>query len=185
MSEKQAGEEKGVHLYDDIEEHDNPLPLWWLVTFFGTVVFSVFYFYQHEIFHMAPRPLDELAAELAEAEKKGQGEIKPADIEALATDAKSAADGAAVYQSTCMPCHGDKGEGKIGPNLTDKFWKHGGKPMNVYTSISKGVPDKGMPAWGASLGPTKVKQVTAFVLSIKNKNVEGGKAPEGEEEKGN
>ena len=38
-----------------------------------------------------------------------------------------------------------------------------------------------MPPWGKTLGATKVRALTAFVLSIKGKNLPG-KAPQGEPE---
>ena len=52
MSEgKRTDEIQGeiLHVYDDIEEADNALPTWWLLTFFGAVAFGlVYWFYYHE-----------------------------------------------------------------------------------------------------------------------------------------
>ena len=52
MSEaKRTDEIQGeiLHVYDDIEEADNNLPLWWLLTFYGAIAFGVVYwFYFHE-----------------------------------------------------------------------------------------------------------------------------------------
>jgi cytochrome c oxidase cbb3-type subunit 3 len=177
-----------VHVYDDIEEHDNPLPLWWLTTFFGTIVFALGYFYYFQVFHSAQTPLDELDAEVAAdharkvAQGKASGDIAPETLVAMSHDQRAVDEGAATFASTCAACHGAAGEGKIGPNLTDSNWLHGGKPEAIYKTISEGVASKGMPAWGPTLGARKSQQVTAFVLSIKGKNVAGGKAPQGEEE---
>jgi cytochrome c oxidase cbb3-type subunit 3 len=33
------------HEYDGIKEYDNPMPRWWLLTFAGTVIFSVIYLF--------------------------------------------------------------------------------------------------------------------------------------------
>jgi len=49
--------------------------------------------------------------------------------------------------------------------LTDTAWIHGGKPSEVYDLIAKGVLAKGMPGWGPVLGPKKVGEVTAYIMS--------------------
>lgn len=174
------------HVYDDIVEHDNPLPLWWLVTFYGAILFGGFYFFHYHVFKTGPSPADELAIEQAEdlKLKMAQGKATPLGPEALlalAHDEKSVQEGATTYTQLCAACHGDKAEGKIGPNLTDKFWLHGSKPDAIYKTISTGVPEKGMPAWEGTLGPRKTQLVAAYVLSIRNKNLPG-KEPQGQEE---
>lgn len=174
------------HVYDDIVEEDNPLPLWWLFTLYGMIVFSVIYYFHFHVFKTAQTPEEELAAENAavakvlEAQGKGAA-VGPEALEAMAKDDKAVQEGAASFQQVCAACHGDKGEGKIGPNLTDRSWLHGGKAEDIFKTISKGIPEKGMPAWGASLGPRKTQLVTAYVLSIKGKNVPGKEA-QGQEE---
>ena len=183
------GHDPNVHVYDDIVEMDNPLPRWWLLTFFGTIVFSAVYFYHFEVFKTGPSPDQELAAEqLAEAKARlASGKVDAASPEALlamAHDDTAIREGAATFQQLCASCHGDLAEGKIGPNLTDAYWLHGSKPEAIYSTISKGFPDKGMPAWESSLGPRKTQVVAAFVLSLKGKNVPG-KAPQGEPDQGN
>jgi cytochrome c oxidase cbb3-type subunit 3 len=174
------------HVYDDIVEHDNPLPLWWLITLYGAILFSAGYYFHFHVFKTAMMPADELAAENTEAAKallaQGKGaELGPDALLAMAQDEKTVKEGQTTFQQMCASCHGDQGEGKIGPNLTDKHWIHGGKPESVYKTVSKGAPEKGMPAWESSLGPRKTQVVTAYVLSLKGKNV-AGKAPQGQEE---
>jgi cytochrome c oxidase cbb3-type subunit 3 len=183
-----APEHGQVHVYDDIEEHDNPLPLWWLVTFGGTVIFALGYFYYFQVFRSAMTPLDELDAEIAAdharkvASGKADDKVPPEVLVAMSHDSRAVEEGAATFASTCAACHGAAGEGKIGPNLTDTSWLHGGKPENIYKTIAEGVAPKGMPAWAPTLGARKTQQVTAYVLSIKGKNVAGGKPPQGEVE---
>ena len=67
----------------------------------------------------------------------------------------------------------------MGPNLTDEYWIHGARPTDIYNTVTNGVLDKGMAAWGRQLGPNRVQSLVAFVLTIKNTNVPG-KAPQGE-----
>ena len=84
-----------------------------------------------------------------------------------------------IFKTFCVVCHMDQGQGNVGPNLTDDYWLHGGRPMDIYKTITDGVPDKGMVAWGGQLGPARVQDVTAFVLSIKGTHV-AGKEPQGD-----
>ena len=79
----------------------------------------------------------------------------------------------------CMPCHGAQGQGIVGPNLTDKFWIHGGKPVDMLTTIRKGVLDKGMPVWADRLTPEQQYAAVAFIVSIQGSNPPGAKAPQG------
>ena len=95
------------------------------------------------------------------------------------TFSSQSSSGKKTFVSTCAPCHGLEGQGIIGPNLTDGAWLHGGKPIDVYTSVTNGYPEKGMRPWGPMLGTARIRAVTAFVLSIKGKNVAGGRPPQG------
>ncbi len=55
--------------------------------------------------------------------------------------------------------------GGIGPSLVDAVWVHGGQPTQMLKVVNEGVLTKGMPAWGPILGPKKVSEVLAFILS--------------------
>lgn len=176
------------HDYDGIRELDNPLPRWWLFTLYGAVLFSVgywFYFhtlragllpmaaYQDEV-RRAQEEQDRMEAAL-EAQGKG---ITDEQLTAMSRDPAVVERGAAVFKQNCVACHGDRGQGVVGPNLTDAYWLHGGKARDIYTNVSTGVIEKGMPAWKPALGPTRVKEAVAYVLSIRDTNVPG-KAPQG------
>ncbi len=169
---------KIVHVYDGIEEADNALPDWWLWSLFAAVAFSVGYWFYYEEFKAAPGLMQAYHMRSAEeAEKRG---VDPTNEELLALVGTSNAKiGQDAFINTCAACHEKEGHGKIGPNLTDDAWLHGSTPVEIFRTIRDGVPAKGMPAWGASLGRLGVVQVTAFVLSLRNTNVPGGKAPEG------
>jgi cytochrome c oxidase cbb3-type subunit 3 len=100
-------------------------------------------------------------------------------IVTLAQDPAAIAEGKRIFVDNCAQCHKADASGDIGPNLTDEFWLHGGSAGNIYTVVYEGVLDKGMLAWGSTLGPGGVKQVSAYVLTLRNTNV-AGKAPQGE-----
>lgn len=175
------------HVHDDIEEYDNPLPRWWVNFFYFTIVFSFVYMaYYH--FMGGPSTVDEMQADLkAQSEAVaasggggGAGEDVGATLVALIQDQSAVGAGQEIYKANCSPCHGQAGEGVVGPNLTDKFWLHGGKPEEIYKSIADGIVEKGMIAWMPILGGEKVKQVTAYVSTLKGTNPANAKAPEGE-----
>lgn len=167
-----------LHVYDGIEEADNELPKWWVAVFLGTVLFGAVYYLVYEKFHVQPSPTEELAAVMAERSKSG-GELSDAELLVLAKDQKVVGAGKLAYTTNCVACHGTKLEGSIGPNLTDSHWLHGGAPTSILATIRDGVPAKGMPTWGAILGPQGVRDLTAYVLTLRNAQVPG-KVPQGE-----
>lgn len=108
---------------------------------------------------------------------------KEEDILTLSKDSAKMAEAQKKFQTTCASCHGPQGAGMVGPNLTDNFWLKGGKPLDVFKSITDGAPAKGMPPMGPQLGgPDGVKTLAAYVMTLKGKNLPG-KPPQGNEEK--
>jgi len=179
-------EEKVVHIYDeDIEEHDNRLPLWWQYTLYGAIAFAVFYWLgEHQLgAWLSQRDSfdQEMIAVRLEEAKKGAG-MTPDVLLAMSRSPKSVDAGKQVFATTCAPCHRADGGGNIGPNLTDEYWLHGSKPENIWSCVHDGIPAKGMPSWAPQLGEEKVASVVSYVLTIRNTNVQGGKAPQGEKE---
>lgn len=188
MASQDTQKDKVIHEYDGIEECDNALPRWWLWIFFATLAFGPVYWLSAESFKTTPSPraayqaeMDKIAGEEA-AKMKALGAVTDQSLAALVRDPKTIDEGKLAYTTTCSPCHAATGGGGIGPNLTDEFWLHGGAPMKVYGTIKDGVTAKGMPAWGGTLGEERVRVVAAYVLSLKNTNVAGGKAPQGDPE---
>ncbi len=167
-----------IHEYDGIEEADNLLPRWWLMTFYGAIAFAFaywIYFHTLEI-GLAPNAQYAKEKELQLAARV----VTEAELIELAQDPKVIQLGQKVFRTNCVSCHSDRGQGKNGPNLTDAYWLHGGSPTDIHKTIAYGVPLKGMIAWIPRLGPKSVGAVTAYVLSIRNTNV-AGKAPEGKQ----
>jgi cytochrome c oxidase cbb3-type subunit 3 len=88
--------------------------------------------------------------------------------------------GKALFQKDCSGCHGDKGQGFAGPNLTDKFWIHGGAIKNITTSINEGVPGKGMISWKGVLSASEIGVITKYMRSLQGTNPPKAKPPEGD-----
>ena len=101
----------------------------------------------------------------------------------VTTVAKDLTSGSTIYTTNCVACHGDKGQGGVGPNLTDKFWIHGGGIKDLFKTITHGIPEKGMIAWEKSLNPIQIQQVASYVLTLQGTNPPGAKEPQGEEVK--
>lgn len=185
-------DEKSVlldHDYDGIKELNHPLPRWWVVVFIGTIVWSIPYYAYY--MHMGgPNQAEELAMEMKvikekqekfEATKVGFSEE---EYRKVAADPKNAKRSKKLYKRKCKACHGAKGEGGIGPNLTDKYWINGtGSLADVYKVLDEGVIDKGMAAWGQTLGKEKVLSVLSYVMKFQGTSPENAKAPQGKEYK--
>ena len=172
------------HGFDGIQEYDNRLPNWWLWTFYGACLFAVFYWMHYQVIGSGALPRREYRAEMEAAEaqlaaRMAGMELTDASLAALAAEPTFVEKGRQVFLTNCTQCHKADGGGNIGPNLTDEYWLHGSTPLAIYTTVSKGVVDKGMLAWEPVLGATRCQQVVAYVLSIRNTNVAGGKEPQG------
>lgn len=167
-----------IHVYDGIEEADNELPTWWLMTFYGAIAFSMVYWVVYHELHAAELPSEAYASALAERAGDGE-EVSEGFLLALLGDPAAVSSGQELFVENCAVCHMAGGQGNIGPNLTDPNWIHGGAPTDIYSSIYHGQLQNGMPAWGPTLGGQSVQRIAAYVLSIRDTNV-AGKEPEGE-----
>lgn len=147
---------------DGIEEFDNPLPDWWLGLLWLTIVWAVGYGV-HYHFIAERSAVKELAAEMSAAQVRWPAQA--VDASQFAITPEAVAVGRDLFAVNCVVCHGPALEGVIGPSLIDEEFIHGNGRESVLMTISDGVLDKGMPNWGALLGPEKVNQLAAFVIS--------------------
>lgn len=177
------------HNYDGIKELDNHLPPWWTWLFIGTIVWAAVYIFVYHFSDTLPLQEEEYQHELAVAAEQSrrlkasqpQAEVDEAGL-VYTNDAAIIEKGKAVYMSnSCGSCHRNDGGGNaIGPNLTDEFWLHGGDVKHIFQTIKNGVVEKGMPAWGKTMSPLNVKELTFFVMSLQGTNPVDAKAPQGE-----
>lgn len=188
---KPISEEKDImldHEFDGIAELDNPTPAWFMWLFYATIFFAGAYLLNYHVFNWGKLQDEEYVAEVREADAaKAAYLAKAANLidENTVKESKDAAvisAGETIFKSNCVACHGDKGQGVVGPNLTDEFWLHGGKVNSVFKTIKYGVPEKGMISWEKTLTPKQISEVTNFILSLKGTNPAGAKAPQGEKE---
>lgn len=182
---KSPDEDRVVHAYDGIEEYDNHLPNWWLVTLYGAMVFALVYWFHYQVLHTGPSLAQSyetsVAADRRAAADRARraGAMTDESLVALSRDPATVQAGRGVFAQSCVACHAANGGGGIGPNLTDSAWLHGNRPTQMLTTVNEGVLTRGMPAWGPQLGLDRVQAVTAYVMTLRDTNVPGGKAPQG------
>lgn len=173
------------HNYDGIRELDNKVPSWWNWAFMAGVFFSIIYLYRMFISETLPNQFQELAQanEVAATEKlawlkKGANNVDENNVKMLG--AAEMADGAVLYAKNCVACHGDKGQGGVGPNLTDDYWIHKGGIKDIFYTIKYGWAEKGMKSWKEDFSPVQIAQISSFVKSLHGTNPPGAKDKQGE-----
>lgn len=96
------------------------------------------------------------------------------------TDASSLSAGKQIYITNCASCHGQLGEGMIGPNMTDDYYIHGGGINDIIAIIINGVPAKGMISWKGILNNEQIHQIGSYLMTLRGTNPPNQKAPQGE-----
>ncbi|MHB1110291.1 MAG: cytochrome-c oxidase, cbb3-type subunit III [Devosia sp.] len=205
MSDKQIDEVSGVettgHEWDGIKELNNPLPRWWLWTFYGTIVFAIGYTIAYPAWPLISSATSGLlgyssradldaslaSAKAAQGDLVAQVEARPvAEIlgdETLARFAR--AGGKSAFKVYCSQCHGSGAQGAAGyPNLNDDEWIWGGTADQIYATIAHGVRSNTdadthfnlMPNFGTEglLTPEQIDLTAKQVASLSG--IEGGEA---------
>mgnify|MGYP000608867007 CR=1 FL=1 len=174
------------HNYDGIQELDYPLPRWWLVTFWGAILFSIPYFI-YFVFMNGPSLNDSYNMDVKEIKKlqhnyfKELAIFKPEVYASISQTPEMVDFGEKLFVQNCTPCHGPNAEGYIGPNLTDGYWMYSeGTPETVYPFVLMGAPAAGMPAWADKLSEDEVYAVISYVMTIQGREQVNPKIPQGE-----
>ncbi|VAW54904.1 Cytochrome c oxidase (cbb3-type) subunit CcoP [hydrothermal vent metagenome] len=189
-----ANTEEGVstgHVWDeDLEELNNPMPRWWLVMFYITIVFAVVYLILYPGMGsykgiLGWTEVDEYEVEVARAEEEfgplfAQFEKTP--VAELANNEAATNAGKRLFVTYCAVCHGSDARGAPGfPNLRDNDWLYGGSPEQIETSIMYGRSGV-MPAWEEPLGGAEgVDEVANYVMSLAGRKVDAELAIAGKE----
>ena len=195
MTEKQIDEVSGVattgHEWDGIRELDNPMPRWWLWTFYACILFAIGYTIAYPAWPMLTRSTAGLTQwssrgdfwqenNRVAAERQGLiDQIKAKDIKEIAADENlrqfAIAGGAAAFRINCVQCHGSGAQGAPGyPNLNDDDWLWGGSLDQILTTIRHGIRSKDdadtriseMTAFTDVIEPQQINEAAAYVVSI-------------------
>lgn len=177
-------EAKTGHVYDGIEEYDNPLPAWWFNLFVLTIIFAVGYLAFYPGLGNFKGILSWTSTGQWEAQVKAADEkfgpmyakLAQQPIPELAKDKAAMKIGQRLFANNCATCHGSDAGGALGyPNLRDKEWLYGGSAETILTSITAG-RSAVMPAWANSLGSTGLENVTDYVLNLAKGNADATSA---------
>ena len=178
----------GGHEYDGIRELDNKMPRWWLYLFYITIIFAVVYMLGYHVTKWWPLQEDEYKNEMAvQAEIKKANPEPVIDLDAMVpmTAAADLTAGQETYKKICSVCHGQNGEGLVGPNFTDEYWIHGDSAnntisiKNLYQVVITGVIEKGMIPYKDQLSPVQIQQVLSYILTLQGTNPANQKPAQG------
>jgi cytochrome c oxidase cbb3-type subunit 3 len=150
-----SGRSTTGHEWDGIKELNTPLPRWWVLTFYATIIWAIGYWvfypawplvsgYTRGVLNHSNRAA--VAEDLARLEAlrgekmKVLGTASLADIERdPALLALARARGRTVFGDNCAPCHGSGAAGAKGyPNLNDDDWLWGGTLDQITQTIQFG-----------------------------------------------
>jgi cytochrome c oxidase cbb3-type subunit 3 len=167
-------EDKVLHELDGIKEYDNPMPGWLMAIWWGSLLFAAGYLMFYALSFGEGTMEAEYRAQTQDALLASQAYFdahplvppSPAQLLAGARDKAVLDVAAARFARSCASCHGDRAQGLIGPNLTDDRWIHGGNVEQIFQTVAKGWPSKGMPPWGRTLKPEELAALVSYVRSL-------------------
>lgn len=184
--ESAEGEATG-HIWDGVEELNNPLPKWWLWLFYITIIFSLVYLALYPGLGNFKGILGwSSSGQYADEVKVANAKYGPifaafaaTSITDLSKDPDALKAGERLFSNYCAQCHGSDAGGTIGyPKLSDNDWLWGGKPEQIKDTIMNGHVGV-MPAWGAPLGQQGVEDVTNYVQALSGREVDSASAEAG------
>src|SRR5215467_6967813 len=74
--------------------------------------------------------------------------------------------GQAIFRVWCSPCHGIRGQGGRGPDLTRGTYNNGDQDSDLLRVISRGVSGTEMQAFASDLDPESIWAVISFIRSV-------------------
>lgn len=179
------------HEWDGIKEYNNPLPRWWLWTFYLTIIWAVIYMVFFPAIPLFDKATPGMMGYASRHELNNETDLyralnAPLDNALISTPLEDISEnpdllhyaqigGAATYRTYCSQCHGDGAAGAKGyPNLLDDDWLWGGKLTAIYQTIAHGIRSEEddetrfseMPAFGEILQRDELIDITHYVLSL-------------------
>lgn len=194
------------HEWDGIQELNNPLPRWWLWTFYVTIVWAILYVISYPAIPLIKEATPgflgystraEVAADIqavTDANAAIETQLASADLGSISGNQDlqiyAVNAGAAVFRTNCSQCHGSGAAGAKGyPNLLDDDWLWGGDLEAIATTVRHGIRNdtdddarySEMPAFGDFMEKEEIASVANYVLSLSGADHDAGLAAQGEE----
>jgi cytochrome c oxidase cbb3-type subunit 3 len=181
------------HEWDGIREFNNPLPRWWLWTFYATCIWGLAYTIAYPAWPLVQGATAgvlgfstraQVAADIAAvdaANAQVTAELAAAEVAAVAPGSPlqgfAVNAGAAVFRANCSQCHGSGAAGAAGyPNLLDDDWLWGGSADEILATVTHGVRNSTdaeahyseMPKFGTDglLEAPQIAQAVEYVLQL-------------------
>jgi cytochrome c oxidase cbb3-type subunit 3 len=182
------------HVYDGIEEYDNPLPKWWFQMFVLSMIFAVLYLaiypglgnwkgyypFFEEGNWTSVRQLEHQQEKALSQHQSSYGVYSKMSAKDLADEPRAMKMASRIFANNCSVCHGADGGGALGfPNLTDNDWLYGGSPEAIKQTLVNG-RQAAMPAWSGVLGEKGIAEVTQYVLSLSGQEHDAALSVKGE-----
>jgi cytochrome c oxidase cbb3-type subunit 3 len=189
------------HNFDGIEELNTPMPRWWLITFYATIIWGIGYTIAFPAWPMISGATAGLLGYSTRAEVVADIETHEAAnaelvSQLLAVDLNgfdpqsslhryAVARGASVFRAQCSQCHGAGAAGGTGyPNLLDNDWLWGGDLESITFSVRHGIRNETdgdarwsqMPAFGELLDTSEIESLADYIPTLPNAEEEGSGA---------
>ncbi len=194
------------HSWDGIEEYNNPLPRWWLWTFYITIAWGLIYTIAYPAWPLISSATPgflgystraEVQEEINAVEAQNASLLEQLGTVELATLSENPElysfavnGGGAIFRNNCSQCHGSGAAGATGyPNLLDDDWLWGGTVDEIAYTVTHGIrneqsPDthwSQMPAFGELLTADEITAVVNHVLALSGQEHDAGLAATGSE----
>lgn len=190
--ELQAGDPNTTgHSWDGIKEFDNPMPRWWLWTFYACIVWAIGYTIAYPAWPMLKEATPGLLGYSTRAEVQQDinavetqnaplwEQIEQVELASLKDNSDlhgfAVNGGSAIFKTWCAQCHGSGAAGAVGyPNLLDDDWLWGGTVDDIAQTVAYGIRLEDvadsrfseMPAFGEILAEEEIAQVVSYVRSL-------------------
>jgi len=188
-----SGVDTTGHEWDGIKELNNPLPRWWVWTFYATCVWAFAYwiampawplisgYTEGVLGHSQRVAVVEDIEQAQAAQSEWLGQIQAASVGEIIADPSllnfAMAGGRSAFAVNCSQCHGLGAAGSTGyPNLNDDAWLWGGEPEQILYTITHGIRNEDdldarwsqMPAFGRDgiLTREQIDEVVEYVVSL-------------------
>ena len=195
------------HEWDGIEEWNNPLPKWWLYTFYACIIWAIGYWIIYPAWptvssytkgYLGYSQRAQVNKDIATAKEQTavfSDKIAESDFETIKADPEllsfALAGGQAAFGDNCAPCHGRGAQGYVGyPNLRDDAWLWGGSIDGIQQTILHGIRSDDpktrmsmMPAFGelGMLNREQISDTAEYVMSLSGNEQDAEAAARGQE----